>query len=169
MRKPPTPGWQALFDTLNEGLGYAYLHSIGCTNIAFLPRADKRTPDLAANPGALRVLCEVKTINVLKDEADRRERTRQGEFKAFSVPTGVTEGWTLSFFAASTRSHSLMMLSRSKTERVLCPVICLSYQQDPSAFDTAIVVLVARSNRLEDLRARCLHFSKSFQPLHVAP
>ena len=29
----------------------------------------------------------------------------------------------------------------------------LSYQQDLSAFDIAIVVLVARSNRLEDLRA----------------
>src|SRR5215831_20470487 len=48
MRRDPTRGWQALFDTFNEGLGYAYLHNIGCTDIAFLPRASKRTPDLGA-------------------------------------------------------------------------------------------------------------------------
>src|SRR5688572_2095883 len=42
MKRHPTRGWQSLFDTLNEGLGYAYLHGIGCVGIAFLPRASKR-------------------------------------------------------------------------------------------------------------------------------
>ena len=85
MRRDPKRGWQMLFDTLNEGLGYAYLHSIGCTNIAFVQRDSKKTPDLRATYDERRVLCEVKTINVSQDEADRRERIQQGEIKATKV------------------------------------------------------------------------------------
>jgi hypothetical protein len=92
MKRHPTRGWQGLFDTLNEGLGYAHLHGIGCTGIAFLPRASKRTPDLGASHNGQRVLCEVKTINVSKDEAERRDRTNRGEIKAFKVATSVSDG-----------------------------------------------------------------------------
>ena len=70
----PTRKWQQLFDTLNEAKGYNYLVSIGCTDIKFIPRAitDKvQTPDLRGFLGTTPVLCEVKTINVSDDEANR--------------------------------------------------------------------------------------------------
>jgi hypothetical protein len=70
----PTRGWQQLFDTLNEAKGYNYLARIGCTGIKFIPRAKKdgiQTPDLRGFSDATTVLCEVKTINVSDDEANR--------------------------------------------------------------------------------------------------
>jgi hypothetical protein len=83
-------GWQALFSTLNESKGYAYLRSIGCTDVAFIKRQHKKTPDLRAMLDGSRVLCEVKTINISQDEADRRDRVHHGETSAFSVPLHVT-------------------------------------------------------------------------------
>jgi len=70
-------GWQPLFDKLNEAKAYHYLKREGFTDIAFIPRATKsgqRTPDLSAHSGATPVLCEAKTINISKDEAERRAR-----------------------------------------------------------------------------------------------
>ena len=70
----PTRGWQQLFDTLNEAKGYNYLAGIGCTDVKFIPRATTnkvQTPDLRGLLGPSRVLCEVKTINVSDDEANR--------------------------------------------------------------------------------------------------
>jgi len=83
-------GWQALFDTVNEARGYVYLQRIGCTDIAFIKRTNKKTPDLRAIQNGTRVLCEVKTINISKDEADRRERVAQGAFEVSSTPFQVT-------------------------------------------------------------------------------
>jgi hypothetical protein len=67
-------GWQQLFDTLNEAKGYNYLVRIGCKEIKFIPRAktdNVQTPDLRGFLGSATVLCEVKTINVSEDEANR--------------------------------------------------------------------------------------------------
>jgi hypothetical protein len=67
-------GWQQLFDTLNEAKGYNYLVRIGCREIKFIPRAktdNVQTPDLRGFLGSATVLCEVKTINVSEDEANR--------------------------------------------------------------------------------------------------
>ena len=83
-------GWQALFDTLNESKGYAYLRSIGCTDVAFIKRDSKKTPDLRGMLDGNRVVCEVKTINMSQAEADRRDRVHHGEIRAFKVPMHVT-------------------------------------------------------------------------------
>jgi hypothetical protein len=53
---------------------------------------------------------------------------------------------------ASKRNGELLALAVEQFEVFLTADRNLSYQQDLSAFDIAIVVLVARSNRLEDLR-----------------
>jgi hypothetical protein len=69
-----TRGWQQLFDTLNEAKGYNYLVRIGCKEIKFIPRAktdNVQTPDLRGFLGSAAVQCEVKTINVSDDEANR--------------------------------------------------------------------------------------------------
>jgi hypothetical protein len=69
--KDPMRGWQSLFDKLNQAKAFNYLKKAGYRNVRFVsPSAVKgqQTPDLEAD-GAL---CEVKTVNVSKIEADRR-------------------------------------------------------------------------------------------------
>lgn len=85
-------GWQALFDTLNEAKGYTYLRRCGYTSIAFIKRANKKTPDLRAVYDGTTVFCEVKTINVSQDEAARRAQIAQGAVMASEVPNHVTPG-----------------------------------------------------------------------------
>jgi hypothetical protein len=66
--------WQPLFDTLNEAKAYNYLISIGCTSVQFIPRSRRagvRTPDLQAMSGKQMTVCEVKTINISKNEIER--------------------------------------------------------------------------------------------------
>jgi len=70
-KRLPLRGWEQIFDTLNEAKGYAYLVKTGCIDIRFVPRSEKRTPDLEASASGRRVLCEVKTINVSDQEARR--------------------------------------------------------------------------------------------------
>lgn len=53
---------------------------------------------------------------------------------------------------AGKRNGELLALAVGQFDVFLTADRNLSYQQDPSAFDIAIVVLVARSNRLDDLR-----------------
>jgi hypothetical protein len=85
-------GWQELFDALGEARGYGYLKSLGCTGIAFIPRTQKKTPDLGANLDGTRVLCEVKTINPSQEEAGRRARMAEGQFVSSVVlPELATE------------------------------------------------------------------------------
>jgi hypothetical protein len=71
-QKTELRGWQQLIDILNEAKGYRYLASIGCTDVAFIPRSKAKTPDLKAVRGNIKVLCDVKTINISDDEAVRR-------------------------------------------------------------------------------------------------
>jgi hypothetical protein len=54
---------------------------------------------------------------------------------------------------ASKRNGELLALAAGKFEVFLTADRNLSHQQDVSSFDIAIVVLVARSNRFEDLRS----------------
>ncbi len=78
-------GWQALFDILNQAKGYNYLKGLGYADVRFIPRAKvrgQRTPDLAAYSGPIKALCEVKTINVSEDEANRRHTGGLGSTEA---------------------------------------------------------------------------------------
>lgn len=80
-------GWQSLFDVLSEARGYAYLRSIGCSDIRFVGRADRPTPDVEAIHKGRRVLCEVKTINISEDDAGRRRRVYSATPMASKTPT----------------------------------------------------------------------------------
>jgi hypothetical protein len=53
---------------------------------------------------------------------------------------------------AGKRNGELLALAVGQFEVFLTADRNLSYQQDLSSFDIAVVVLVARSNRFEDLR-----------------
>jgi len=68
------------------------------------------------------------------------------ELVGHDVKTAPEVNW------ASKRNGELLALAVSRFDVFLTADRNLSYQQDVSAFDIAVVVLAARSNRLEDLR-----------------
>ena len=83
-------------------------------------------------------------MRVLLDECVPRRLKR--ELVGHDVKTAPEMGW------ASKRNGELLALAVGHFEIFLTADRNLSYQQDLSAFDIAIVVLVAHSNRLEELR-----------------
>jgi hypothetical protein len=68
-------GWPQLFDILCQTDGYKYLRDLGCSEVRFIPRADRegrRTPDLEGMLGSRKVLCEIKRMNVSDAESHSR-------------------------------------------------------------------------------------------------
>jgi hypothetical protein len=67
--------WQQLVDKLNQAKVYRYLKRTGHERVEFIPPSivkGRRTPDLIAYRASMKALCEVKTINLSDDEAERR-------------------------------------------------------------------------------------------------
>jgi len=83
-------------------------------------------------------------VRVLLDECLPRRLKR--DVIGHDVRTAPEMGW------ASKQNGELLALAASKFDVFLTVDRNLSYQQDVSAFDIAVVVLVARSNRLDELR-----------------
>lgn len=77
LHDPNGRGWQQLIDVLNQARAHNYLVELGCSDVQFVPRNNKReTPDLEGTLNTRRVLCEVKTVNISDDEANRRNTGR---------------------------------------------------------------------------------------------
>lgn len=108
-------GWQPLFDTFSEARGFGYLVSISCTGVHFIKRTKGKTPDLGAARDGCPVLCEVKTINVSKDEAEKRQRIHKGEIFASSVSLRVGDGFLKKLSA--TLEHAVEQLDGCDPER----------------------------------------------------
>jgi predicted nuclease of predicted toxin-antitoxin system len=100
-------------------------------------------------------------VRVLLDECLPRRLKR--ELVGHETRTAPEMGW------ASKRNGELLALAVGRFEVFVTADRNLSYQQDPSAFDIAIVLLVARSNRLEDLRALVPRLLEVFPTADVAP
>jgi hypothetical protein len=83
-------------------------------------------------------------VRVLLDECLPRRLKR--DLVGHDVRTTPEVGW------ASKKNGELLALAVGPFDVFLTGDRNVSYQQDLSSFDIAIVVLVARSNRLEDLR-----------------
>ena len=83
-------------------------------------------------------------MRVLLDECLPRRLKR--ELVGHDVKTAPEMGW------ASKRNGELLALAVSHVDVFLTADRNLSYQQDVSVFDIGVVVLAARSNRLDDLR-----------------
>ena len=83
-------------------------------------------------------------MRVLLDECLPRRLKR--ELVGHDARTAPEMGW------ASKRNGELLALAAGQFDVFLTADRNLSYQQDVSSFDIAIVVLVARSNRFEDLQ-----------------
>ena len=83
-------------------------------------------------------------MRVLLDECLPRRLKR--ELVAHEVRTVPEMGW------ASKRNGELLALAAAKFDVFLTVDRNLSYQQDVSTFDIAVVVLVARSNSIDEVR-----------------
>jgi predicted nuclease of predicted toxin-antitoxin system len=83
-------------------------------------------------------------VRVLLDECLPRRLKR--ELAGHEAKTAPEMGW------ASKRNGELLALAVGQFDVFLTADRNLSYQQDLSSFDIAVVVLVAPSNRLDDLR-----------------
>ena len=83
-------------------------------------------------------------MRVLLDECLPRRLKRQ--LAGHEARTAPEMGW------ATKRNGELLALAVGEFDVFLTADRNLSYQQDLSSFDIAVVVLIARSNRLDDLR-----------------
>jgi hypothetical protein len=83
-------------------------------------------------------------VRVLLDECLPKRLKR--ELVGHDVKTAPEMGW------ASKRNGELLALAVGHFDVFVTADRNLSYQQDVSAFDIAVIVLAARSNRLDDLR-----------------
>ena len=126
-------GWRDLFDTLNETKGYAYLKSLGCADVTFIKRQNKKTPDLGATLDGGRVLCEVKTINISQAEADRRDRVHRGEIRVFHVPVHVTPQFLQK--VTSTLESAVRQLDHEDPERTARRIVFTVLNFDDSVCD----------------------------------
>jgi hypothetical protein len=77
-----TRGQEQLINLVNQARAYHFLKETGCSDIRFIPRSEKNgieTPDLEGRLGDIKVICEVKTINISDEEAlIRREMSISG-------------------------------------------------------------------------------------------
>jgi hypothetical protein len=72
---PKTRGWQQLVTILNQAFAYNFLKGMGCSNVRLIPRADQKgveSPDLEGELSGVKVLCEVKTLNISDEESIAR-------------------------------------------------------------------------------------------------
>ncbi|MEO5739975.1 MAG: DUF5615 family PIN-like protein [Vicinamibacterales bacterium] len=83
-------------------------------------------------------------MRVLLDECLPRRLKR--ELVGHNARTIPEMGW------ASKRNGELLALAAAAFDVFLTADRNLSYQQDVSAFNIAVIVLVAQSNRIDDLR-----------------
>jgi predicted nuclease of predicted toxin-antitoxin system len=83
-------------------------------------------------------------VRVLLDECLPRRLKR--ELVGHDARTVPEMGW------ASKRNGELLALAAAEFDVFLTVDRNLSYQQDVSAFDLTVIVLVARSNSIDDLR-----------------
>lgn len=69
-------GWEGLINIFNQAKAYSYLCDIGCECVQFIhescTKLSRKTPDLRAKLASYNLLCEVKTMNISQDEAERR-------------------------------------------------------------------------------------------------
>ena len=69
-------GWQQIINSLNQARAHNYLIDEGCLGVRFIPKSKidrEETPDLEGMLNGMKVLCEVKTVNISDAEANRRQ------------------------------------------------------------------------------------------------
>lgn len=93
LKPMPGRGWEPLWNVFSEARAYKHLVDIGCSDVRFIKRAKGRTPDIAAMRDRQPVFCEVKTINISTEEAEKRERVSKGEIVGGTTSIHLSQGF----------------------------------------------------------------------------
>jgi len=91
MTRDARRGWQQLISILNHARAHHYLSDEGCLGIRFIARSEingEETPDLEGVLNGMKVLCEVKTVNISDAEATRGQTGGVG-----SITNSLDEGF----------------------------------------------------------------------------
>jgi hypothetical protein len=85
-------GQQQLINILNQARAYSFLRNeIGCSDIHFIPWSKIQgvsSPDLEGSLGQIKVICEVKTINISNDEVSLRQKRKTVRNKYIPLEEG---------------------------------------------------------------------------------
>ena len=132
-RREEGRGWQQLFDALNEARAYGYLLRRGCTDIRFVAPGDTKRPDLEAQLDGRVILCEVKTLNISDQQAERNKR-----MESEVCLTKVTPSLPDEFLAnklASTLERASQQLAGHDPARRAQWIVYVVLNLDPLAVD----------------------------------
>lgn len=107
--------WSALFEVLNEAKGYEFLLDEGYSNIRFIPRSKKESPDIRAQWDCSEAVLEVKTI--WRSDFDLSMR-RNGKVQSSicELPAGFKSKVIDDYKKATSQCHSI--ISTSVTRRI---------------------------------------------------
>lgn len=144
-------GWQQLFDALNEARAYGYLLRLGCTDIKFVAPGDIKKPDLAASLEGRPILCEVKTINVSDDQAERDRRVASGEIFGTDVVPQLPDEFLVKKLTPTLQRARQQLASHDPSKRarwivyVVLNLDGLAFDYDTEQFRQIDDYLVSRS------------------------
>lgn len=123
----PFGRYREFFELLNEVKGYAYLKSLGCEGITFIPRSSKRntkTPDLTGLKNGQPYFCEVKTKNT---SVDYEQKVKGSHV----IRTGKELPHQMLESISSTITKAYQQLSSYKaTNSIAIIYLCISYDNE---------------------------------------
>ena len=127
-------GWQQLFDALNEARAYGYLLRLGCSDIRFLSPGSAKSPDLAATLDGRPILCEVKTINVSDEQAERNRRVAAGEIFATEIVPQLPQEFLVNKLTPTLQAATRQLAGHDQSKQARW-IVYLVLNLDDLAFD----------------------------------
>ena len=106
MTRDPRRKWQQLIAILNQARAHNYLINEGCIEVRFIPRSKiqgEETPDLEGMLNGVKVVREVKTVNISDAETIRRQIGGVG-----SVVTSLDLGFFTKLMSSLFKAKSQM-------------------------------------------------------------
>lgn len=123
MKRDAVRGWHQLISILNQARAHNYLSEEGCIGVRFIPRSQidgKETPDLEAMLNGMKVVCEVKTVNISDVEASQRQTGGVGS-TARSLDDGFFKKLTFNLLKAKSQMESYA--GKEKIRRIVFVVL----------------------------------------------
>jgi hypothetical protein len=149
--------WTPLFETLNEAKGYEHLLALGYTTVSFIPRQESShtpaTPDVYGNAAFGEALCEVKTVNISKDDI---ALFWKGQGPCYGLPEGLKVKIDYDYDLACKQLHSSFTPVRGERVRRIC-YFCFN-------LDLSFQLASANENLLNDYLK---HIEKDCEIVHA--
>lgn len=115
-------GWHQLIDILSQARAHNYLIDKGCMEVRFIPRSKtggEETPDLEGTLDGMKVVCEIKTVNISDAEAIRRQTGGVG-----AIRNSLDQGFLGKLMSDLFKAGSQMESYGGKDARRIAFVVC---------------------------------------------